>query len=766
MRIDVLTLLLLQCVLAKAQHTTPPVGLWRDHLPYSSVIDVTAGSETIYCATPYSVFIINIKENSIERMSRVTGLNETGVTAISYDNVNEKLLIAYSNSNIDIIFRKDIINIPDIKRSVIVGDKNIYNIYSLQKKYYLSTGLGVIVVDGERYEIKDSWLIGKNGNQVKVNGLTSDAGFFYAATEEGLKKAPVNATNLADYNIWELVSGTGGLPEGSCQHVLNVQGKIITQKNDSLFVLNGASWSFLYHDGWPIINSTGSENKISLSQRKANGESKVTVLNSDGSVLNTFIQASVISFPRKAILFKGDTWIADQMTGLSQFNAPGSFEQHIPNSPESIASGEMIVYHDVFYATAGGINELWEGQNNSNGLYILKEGLWVNINGKQYSQIDSLLDFITIAIDPKDETAWVGSYGDGLVHIKPGPSFEIYKQNVLGFANNDPSNFRVAGLTFDVENNLWISNYGATQPLVVRKPEGNFIKLSLPFLIPENGLTQILVDDNHYKWIVAAKGGGLVCYDHGSSVENTGDDKWKKYTTGSGSGNLPADNVLSIAKDKNGFIWIGTTNGIGIIQCSQETFSGQGCDAVWPIVQQGNFSGYLFKAEEVRSIAVDGADRKWIATKKGVWLISSTGEKVIYQFTEENSPLLSNEVNKIAIDGKTGEVYFATAKGICSFRSTATEGREENESVLVFPNPVPPGYTGTIGIRGLVNNAVVKITELDGRLVYQTRAMGGQAIWDGRDYKGKKISTGVYLVLISNDERTEKTAAKIVFINK
>jgi hypothetical protein len=105
-------------------------------------------------------------------------------------------------------------------------------------------------------------------------------------------------------------------------------------------------------------------------------------------------------------------------------------------------------------------------------------------------------------------------------------------------------------------------------------------------------------------------------------------------------------------------------------------------------------------------------------------------------------------------------------KGICSFRNTATEGGEKNENLLVFPNPVPPGYTGSIGIRGLVSNAIVKITELNGRLVYQTRALGGQAVWDGKDYKGRKISTGVYLVIVSNDERTEKTAAKIVFINK
>jgi hypothetical protein len=210
---------------------------------------------------------------------------------------------------------------------------------------------------------------------------------------------------------------------------------------------------------------------------------------------------------------------------------------------------------------------------------------------------------------------------------------------------------------------------------------------------------------------------------------------------------------------------VGTDNGIGVIQCPQNVFNG-GCEAILPIVPQGNFAGYLFSGESVQSIAVDGADRKWVATHNGVWLISSDGEKIIEQFTQDNSPLLANDVKKIAIDGKSGEVFFATAKGICSFRSTATEGGESNSNVTVFPNPVPPGYGGTIAIRGLAANSIVKITELNGRLVYQTRALGGQAVWDGKDYKGRKISTGVYLVLVSTDDKAEKTATKIVFISR
>ena len=753
-------------LLAKAQDPSPPIGQWREHLPYNSAIDVTAGGDKVYCATPYSLFSVEINNNLIERYSRVTGLSETGLSTIKFDEVSNQLFIAYSNSNIDIIYRNDIYNIPDIKRDNIIGDKNIYNIYPLNKNYYLSTGLGVIVIDGERYEVKDTWFIGNGGNQVKVNAFTSDGTFFYAATEGGLKKAAMNAVNLADYTSWQIISGTNGLSAGPCKNIMTVDNKVILQKNDSLFIQNGTSWSLFYTDGWPVVSTNTTENKIQLCERQPNGISRVVMLNADGTIFRTLANVGAVSFPRKAILYKNDPWVADQFACLSHFGSTLSYEQYSLNSPQGVASGEMLVYNNVFYATAGSVNDAWNYQYNGDGIYSFREGTWTNINRYRYNTIDSLLDYVTVAVDKRDETIWAGSYGGGLLHVKPGPSFEIYKQNFIGNTVGDPGSDRVAGLVFDRENNWWFSNFGSTQPLRVFKNAGNWKNFALPFSLFENAVSQIVIDDNNYKWIVAPLGNSLICFDHGTSIDNTGDDRWRKYFSGSGNGNLPNSEVTCIAKDKNGFIWVGTTDGVGVIQCPEQAFSAPVCDAVWPIVPNGNFAGYLFKGQEVRSMAVDGADRKWIATRNGVFLVSATGEKVIYQFTETNSPLLSNDVKKIAIDGKTGEVYFATLKGICSFRSTATEGAETNENVLVFPNPVPPGFTGTIAIRGLVNNAIVKITELDGKLVYQTRALGGQAVWDGRNYRGQKISSGVYLVLVSDDGRKERTATKIFFIQK
>lgn len=751
------TLTLTAVSVVKAQNGIPPLGQWREHLNYQQTIQVVKGDK-IYCATNSAVFSVD-NNGELERYSKVTGLNDFGVQCIGWDDDTHQLVIAYKNSNLDVLRGSTVKNIGDIMRSTISGFKAINAIYCSKGVAYLSTGLGIIIVNLTKYEISDTWLIGNGGSQLNTYGFCSDGQFFYAATDDGLKKIAITNSNPANFSNWQLVPGLSG----PITNVVLANGRIVVLKKDSVLVQNGSSWSSLYTDAALPINSiTSSENKILICQSARNGNAKVSVLNTDGVIEKTVLIPGKNSIPRSALLDNGNVWIADGFGGLSK----NGTDYFIPNGPPGTATGELLAANETIYAAAGGVNIAWGYDLNTNGVYFFKDGAWTFKNRSNTPLLDTVFDFITVAPDA-DGGIWAGSFGGGLVNFKRDGSMKLYKGNnsTLRDGPLDPGNYRVSGLALDQQNNLWISNYGAAQDLQVRKADGTFKAFTIPFAHAENAVSQILIDDYNQVWVVSPKGNGLFCFNYGSSIDNTQDDHWKFYQQGPGKGNLPSNNVLSILKEKNGFIWVGTDRGIGIILCAADVFSPGSCDATLPVIQQGNFAGLFFKDETVQCMANDGANRKWIGTKNGLWLVSEDGQQVIYRFTAENSPLLSNDVRKLTIDPKTGELFIATYNGICSFRSTATEGSSSNKNILIFPNPVPPGYNGTIAIRGLTENALVKITELSGRLVFQTRALGGQAIWNGRNYQGTKAASGVYLVIVRDDSGEEYAVGKVVVIS-
>jgi hypothetical protein len=747
-----------------AQNNLPPIGNWREHFNYQNTIAVIQGDK-LYCATSNNVFSIDAT-NEIERYSKVTGLNDVGVSAIGWDDFTQQLVIAYNSSNIDVLKGSIVTNIGDITRSNISGNKSIYAIYCNAGYAYLCSGLGIIVVNLQSYDIKDTWIIGSNGNQINTRACIQLNQQFYAATDEGLKTAPSIGVNLANYQNWNTLGGTNGLPTGSVKNIVTANGTLYAQIQDTIYALQNNQWINWYSDNnWPIVQIEASGKNILVCQRTATGNSRVITLNSNAGITNTIAVPNVISFPKDAILVNSTTWIADYYGGLSAFNN-NTYQRYIPNGPLGPASGDMVFSGQTLYVAAGSVNDAWNYLYNRNGIYILQNGIWNDVGAYTNPALDTTLDFIALTTDKRDGSIWAGSYGGGLVHLN-GTSLQIYKQNnsTLQPAIGDPGSYRISGLAFDNQNNLWIANYGAALNLQVLKNDGSFKGISIPFTLTENAVSQIVVDDANQLWIVSPKNNGLICYNYGTSIDATNDDQWQLLQTGIGKGNLPGNNVYCLAKDKNGFIWVGTNNGIGIIQCALNYFQ-QPCDAVWPVIQQDQFAGYLFQGQQVKCIVVDGANRKWVGTNNGVWLVSAEGDKIIQHFTASNSPLPDNNVQKLVIEPITGEVFISTFTGIVSYRSTATEGTATNDSVLVFPNPVPPGYSGTIAIRGVADNALVKIADLSGRLVFQTQALGGQAIWNGVNYKGEKVASGIYLVLI-RDQITgqEKLATKIAIIS-
>ena len=276
----------------------------------------------------------------------------------------------------------------------------------------------------------------------------------------------------------------------------------------------------------------------------------------------------------------------------------------------------------------------------------------------------------------------------------------------------------------------------------------------------------MLIDSWGQKWGVLGRDGGLFVYNDNNTIDNPADDQYKILNTAIGNGALPTTSVFSIAEDLDGEIWVGTDKGIGVFYNPSSVFSGGNFDAQQILIQEGDYGQYLLSEEKVKCITIDGANRKWIGTEKsGVFLLSEEGTEEILHFTTENSPLFSNNIIDIAINPENGEVFIGTEKGLISYRSDATEGATTQEKTHVFPNPVRKSYSGPIAISGLVADANIKITDIDGNLVFEDFAKGGQAIWNGKNKNGERASTGVYLVFSTDINGIEKTVSKILFIH-
>ncbi|MFZ9661219.1 MAG: two-component regulator propeller domain-containing protein, partial [Chitinophagaceae bacterium] len=422
--------------------------------------------------------------------------------------------------------------------------------------------------------------------------------------------------------------------------------------------------------------------------------------------------------------------------------------------------GDIKYINGAMYFATASVKDTWIQGYNKSGFFKYTDN-WNIYDSSTFKGIDSIPDFVTIAYQPQKGKLYGASFGGGLLEIDPQNNIKVYKYNSgLGAYPSSSGNFNVSGLAVDPLSNLWIANFGSEKQLHLLKPDGKWYSFSIPFNILYNAVAGITIDDDNLKWIISPKGNGLLVWNTGNLPEDPADDEWRLLTKGTGSGNLPSNNVLCAVKDRNGLIWVGTDKGIGIINCRTSALSNI-CDAILPVVNSANQTGYLFQDQKVNVIAIDGANRKWIGTSNGLWLISDDGEKVIQYFNIENSSLLSNEIYSLALNPITGELFIATSNGICSYRANATENVEEERKVLVFPNPVPPAYSGVIAIRGLPENSWVKITEINGRLVYQGKSLGGQMIWNGKDGNGRSVSSGVYLVLSKDDMNQDKVVTKI-----
>ncbi|MBK7764192.1 MAG: T9SS type A sorting domain-containing protein [Bacteroidetes bacterium] len=729
-----------------------PVGNWQSHFSYNSAKSVEKVHAKMFAADA-NLYSYSVTENEYTTYSKVNGLNDVNISFLRFDAESDILLIVYENSNIDLMLGNIFINIPDIKNANLTGSKRINSVYFKNKLAYLCTDFGIVVLNLQKYEIKETYILQQAAEILKIKSLTSYEGSFYAATSNGIYKANENSSALQNFASWVSIS------DKTNDWIFTHHNKLYCADADSMFVINADILQAHYQSGSPIYNiRLGNENMYLC--EKNDDRRCIMILNQNAIPIDSTFGIN----PNDVVEWNNqDLWEADEWEGLikltnrkdkSLFNPNGAFT----NSFYSLTqSGE-----DIYVASGGDAG--WQPSFNSGGISKFKQGTWTWFNRfNGIPNMDSTLDITSVAIDKRNQNIYATSFGGGLLEIHPDKSAVVYKNNGFLLSQiGNPGATVLMDVVFDDLHNLWMTNYGAAAQVVVKKADGTWQNFTLPFPSSQKYVSKIIVDDSRQKWVIGARGTGLFVLNDNNTIDNKNDDQMRLLTTGTGNGNLPNNEVLSIAKDRDGKIWVGTNDGIGIINCPENIFE-SGCEAELKIVKYDLNAGLLFQRESINAIAVDGANHKWIGTNNGVWLISDDAEKIIHQFNKDNSPLPSNEIKSIVIQPVSGEVFIATNEGLVSYRSEATDAHESNAELLVFPNPVPSNYAGTIAIKGLVENADVRITDVAGQLVYRTKALGGQAVWNGKNYLGQKPHTGVYLVFVSNADGSESKAGKFIY---
>jgi len=729
-----------------------PVGQWRVHLPYAYGTTVEKAANRVYCGTRNGLFYFDTEDNSINTLTKVQGLSDVDITFLKFSAEYQTLIIAYRSGQLDLYKNGRFQSFDAIVRSNIPGLKQINHIHLRGRYAYLSTAFGIVEFDLQRAEFRNTFIIGREGSRLPVNALTDDGEKFYAATDSGMLVAELDAPNLSNY-IYCVPEPLWG--DRKITHIAAWRNAIYTIAADSLFTWNGTSWTGrVVNPGFDNTSLHAGKNHLMLTNI-FRGIAADTLGNLIYSASTDFIES-----PKQACMDEtGMMYVADGYNGLVRgiFNA----ERFLPNGPFSSRALKLSAGRAGPLVAAGSLGEAWFNLYVSDGVFHFKNEQWVNYNNQQMAGLDTTFDYVYAVSHPTEDKIYLLPWGRGVKVLTNGVVTAAYDatNSSLEFIpgsinpNTNLGDTRVGGLDFDQQGNIWMSNYGASSPISVRRNDGSWESFNIGQYTDVNDM---LVDDHGNKWVRMLSGGAVIL--------NTDNTAYRYIGTAEGQGFLPSPNVNCFAKDQDGAVWLGTNEGPIVFYNPTSIFKGAYSGSRIKVLQE-QFVGFLLGQEVINGIAIDGANRKWFATNSGAWLFSSDGQEQIHHFTSENSPLLSDVVTSIAVDPKTGEVFMGTDKGVVSFRGTATAGNETHTDVQVFPNPVRPDFDGLIAINGLYTNAFVKITDVQGNLVYQTRADGGQVTWNGRDYNGRKVNTGVYFVLSSDPLGEDTFAAKILFIN-
>lgn len=774
------------CIIASAfsiyaQAQLKPIGSWTDHLPLKKGTSIASDGKLIYAGTQTGIFTYNTEDNSLQKYTKVNLLNDVSVSKLAYSSAYSTLIIVYDNANIDLIREGTITNIPFIKLSN--EEKVINEIKIIDNLAYLSMAYGITVVDLQRQEIVDTYKFGPNGTAININSVDQLGDNLYAATERGIFTARISS-NLLDFNSWTKVNTKSNAiihniweNNGSINFVFK-EG----QAKDSILTFDGTQFS--------TNQTTANFDFVCLSETTSEKFVLTTTTNTivydkDANIENSLTRGG--SNDIGSAIANNRLFQINGFTPLIEISlTDGQTIRGVrPNGPLTAEIFDMDAAGGNLWVTNGAINGTYNNQFDLAKVSHYNGATWAAYEHGSNQGLNNIFDIVSVTINPDNtDQVYFGSWGRGLAEFNKSAPFKIYQDTNTTYTNNfgqitsaiqrreawKPALWIGTGESvFDNEGNIWITNTYQKNGLLVRLKNGSWFSYDLGNLYSsdETAMYDIEVDDNGYKWIAMAKDNDIIVYDDRGTIKDISDDRSVRLTRTEGLGSIPGARGIKIEKDKDGLIWIGTSDGIAVHFNPAGIFNGD-LDFDRVIFFDGENNEVVLQNSIVTEIAIDGFNRKWIGTENsGVILLSEDGKETILEFNIDNSPLLSNSISAISIDDETGEVYIATSKGLVSYRGEAVNGSENLNSVKIYPNPVRSGYNGKIAISGLLDNTTVKITDVNGTLINEIKSQGGQVLWDGNNFKGRRASTGVYLVFLSGEDENQKLqteVGKILFV--
>ncbi|WKN44486.1 hypothetical protein [Tunicatimonas pelagia] len=713
-----------------------PIETWRTHFSYqdSRIIEVTP--ERIYVAAEHGLFYLNRSDNALQILSKNDGLSDVGITAMRYTS-GVGLILAYRSGVVDLIYDGEVYPFTLI-RDETDDSEIIYDILVQENLVYLATTAGVRVLSldlnqDEPWQIQESYVqLGATGETVAIyqSAIVDDS--IFLATEAGVianTLAPL--VNRQDFNTWQRFDIVPG--EETTRHLALSSGEFfVAVDQHAVYRYRSGRWEPTVLSTEAAFDGLASSNDGLLIL--TNGQS--FRLGGSGEVVA--VESETIRFAQAIVETENDLWIADQQQGLLRITNE-QVEQFLPNGPVSddiqklsYANGAVIALKD-----------------EAPGAYaVFSDGQWQN-----YSGLPVASRLTDVAYAEPTQQYYFASLGEGVLQWDGQEGFSVLNQVSAG---STLENDQVTALLSN-QNRLWLANYNAVSSLHLINLDDNRWQ---PVAFNRNTARyprQLAQDFNQQVWMMIGNrdldqpGSDLLVFDPENNDRLFISDRVN-------ASQLPGRQLTDMAVDLDGQLWLTGSEGVAFFPTPEQVFSD--ATLLKPVFDRQ----FLLLGEFVTSVAVDGGNRKWVGTNSGLWLFSETGEELVYNFTTENSPLISDVILDIVANNQSGEVFIATDRGVVSFRSTATEGVFAHQSVKLFPNPVRQSFDGLVGIQGLVNQATVKITTVSGVLVQELQAVGGTATWDLRAYTGDRVQSGVYLVFSASADGSETFVGKIAVV--